>query len=103
MPRRMLTTPLRLVPRATTLEVATTVISPTPEAMLSGKPSAALRKGTRNTPPPSPSIEPRPPAAAPAAITMAMTAGDISGNESQRQHGSDEDRKSTRLNSSHGY
>src|SRR5688572_27558645 len=79
--------PLRSVPRATTLEVATTVIRPTPEATLRGKPSATLRNGTRNTPPPSPSVEPRPPAAAPAAMTTATIPPVISGNEPRVERG----------------
>ena len=56
---------------------------PTPDATFSGKPSATFRNGTRNTPPPSPSIEPRPPAAAPAAITRATMRPVISGKAAE--------------------
>src|SRR4029453_10348101 len=82
MPSRRLTRP-RFVRRATTLEVATTVIRPTPDATFRGNPSATFRNGTRNTPPPSPSMEPRPPAAAPATTTRATMRPVISGKEAE--------------------
>src|SRR5918994_5204511 len=81
MPSRRLTIPLPLVPRATTLDVATTVIRLTPDATFNGNCRATLRNGTSSTPPPRPSIEPSPPATAPAAMTMAMSAAEMSGKK----------------------
>src|SRR6188474_926145 len=81
MPSRRLTIPRPLVPCATTLDVATTVIRLTPDATFNGKCRATLRNGTSSTPPPRPSIEPSPPAAAPATMTTAMSEPEMSGKE----------------------
>src|SRR4026209_2586324 len=81
MPSRRLTIPRPLVPCATTLDVATTVMSLTPDATFNGKCRATLRNGTRSTPPPRPSIEPSPPATAQAAMTRAMRAPEMSGKK----------------------
>jgi hypothetical protein len=62
----------------TTLEVAITLIKPTPDATLNGRPSAALRNGTRKTPPPTPSSAPSVPARAPTPITTRAIAAVMS-------------------------
>ena len=58
------------LPVETTLDVAMTVMV-TPDATLKGRPRAAFRNGTRNTPPPMPSNAPSVPAIAPAPTTAA--------------------------------
>ena len=68
---------LRPVARAdTALDVAITVMRLMPAAERNGRPTPRLRNGTRKTPPPMPSSDPSPPAAAPAAMTISTTAGD---------------------------
>src|ERR1041384_2751462 len=70
-PRRRLNRLRPAVFADTALDVAITVMSPVAAATLNSRPRPALRNGTRNTPPPMPSSEPRPPATAPAATTAA--------------------------------
>ncbi len=78
-PSFMLISCLPARPAETVLDVAMTVVRLIAAAALNGKPSTRLRKGTRNTPPPSPSSAPRPPAMVPAAkmisASVAVTTG----------------------------
>src|SRR5439155_3095737 len=64
------------VPADTALDVAITVIRLNAAAFLKSRPSAALRNGTRNTPPPMPSSAPSEPATAPAPMTDETRATD---------------------------
>ena len=74
-PRRRLIRLSPRVPADTALDVAMTVTRLIAAAVLKSRPSAALRNGTRNTPPPRPSSAPRHPARAPAPMTIATMAG----------------------------
>src|SRR4051794_40216139 len=73
MPSRRL---IRLRPAVfadTALDVAITVIRPVAAATRKSKPSPALSRGTRKTPPPMPSSDPSQPAVAPAPATAAIS------------------------------
>src|SRR4029079_10165134 len=75
MPSRRLMRLRPVVPADTALDVAITVTRLTAAAVLKSSPSQALRKGTRNTPPPNPSSAPMHPATAPDAMMTATTDG----------------------------
>src|SRR6187402_216179 len=77
MPRRRLMRFRPAVPAETALDVAITVMRPVAAATLKSSPKPTCSSGTRNTPPPIPSSDPRPPAMAPAATTAAITLGCI--------------------------
>ena len=68
--------------RATTLEVAITVMRPTPEATFSEAERDVEERHEEHAAA-EPEHEPRPPAAAPATITSATIEPEISGNDAE--------------------
>src|SRR5262249_37086680 len=75
MPSRRLMRCRPAVVADTELEVAITAARLMPAAALNGSPTTSTRNGTRNTPPPRPSIEPSMPARAPVTIVAAARTG----------------------------